>query len=603
MRLWPTRVWLIVLKFLADPPRFMFLTGKGGVGKTSIACASAVLLADQGKRVLLVSTDPASNIGQVFGVDIGNAITKIPGVPELEALEIDPEAAAQDYRERIVAPVRGLLPEREIQSITEQLSGSCTTEVASFDEFTGLLTNDELTETYDHIVFDTAPTGHTIRLLQLPGSWSDFLEAGKGDASCLGPLAGLEKQRSSYLAAVTALKNPSSTRLVLVSRAQESALQEVARTRVELAHAGIDSGYLVINALLPKSDDEDALAESIRHRERHALELLPESLRDLPRDEIHLRAANVMGLAALRNLLADIDGEPDLAVTGSAIPEDPGLCPLVDEIEADGKGLVLCMGKGGVGKTTIAAAIAVELALRGHAVHLTTTDPAAHLQQTLGEEIPNLRVTRIDPAEATQRYREHVIATKGAQLDDVGRAHLIEDLMSPCTEEVAVFREFASVIREARRAFVIVDTAPTGHTLLLLDATGSYHRDIVRQMGGQEGIVTPMMMLQDPALTKVVIVTLPEQTPVLEAKQLQYDLDRAGIKTWAWVVNNSVSAAQPTSAFLLKRAASEVEPLKQVRALSPRVARVPLQEREPIGAEYLEELVCGRTDRVPVGQG
>ncbi len=576
--------------FLTDPPRFVFFTGKGGVGKTSIACATAVALADAGSRVLLVSTDPASNIGQVFGCALDNTITDIAAVPGLAAIEIDPQQAAEAYRERIVGPVRGLLPEREIASITEQLSGSCTTEVASFDEFTGLLTDESVIGAFDHVLFDTAPTGHTIRLLQLPGSWTDFLNAGKGDASCLGPLAGLEKQRSAYANAVAALQDPTRTRLVMVARAQVSALEEVARTRDELDRIGIRATHLVVNAVLGEDAGDDELARALRQREQAALERTARTWDGLVRDEIPLKAGNVMGLPALRDLV----GHTAAAPTGAppATPPVPGvtLGRLVDEMSAEGHGLVLCMGKGGVGKTTIAAAVAVELARRGHAVHLTTTDPAAHLEHTLAGDVEHLRVTRIDPRKATRDYRNHVMATKGAQLDDEGRTKLAEDLRSPCTEEVAVFRAFAAAIREARRTFVIVDTAPTGHTLLLLDATGSYHRDVVRQLGGTEHLTTPLMMLQDPRLTKVLLVTLPEPTPVLEASILQDDLRRAGIEPWAWVVNNCISASHPESPFLQLRAASETDPLAEVTRIAARVAVTALQAREPVGSARLARL-------------
>ena len=590
--MWPRRLLLTMLRFVANPPRFLFFTGKGGVGKTSIACATAVHLADSGRTVLLVSTDPASNVGQVFGCAIGNAIRQIPDVPGLSAMEIDPEAAAEAYRERIVGPVRGLLPDREIASIAEQLSGSCTTEVASFDEFTGLLTDDSVIGGFDHVVFDTAPTGHTIRLLQLPGSWTDFLEAGKGDASCLGPLAGLDKQRTAYAGAVAALKDPHLTRLVLVSRAQQSAVDEIARTHDELGRIGIHAGGVVVNGVLGEQGASEPLGRSIREREQTVLDTLPEALGTLPVDVIELKPANVMGLSSLRRLLSPEEIRDDDVSRVDRI-ERP-LADLVDEIEAGGHGVVLFMGKGGVGKTTVAASVAIALADRGHPVHLTTTDPAAHLDQTVQGSVANLRITRIDPAQATQEYRDHVMATKGAKLDEVGRANLAEDLMSPCTEEVAVFRQFSSVIREGRKGFVIVDTAPTGHTLLLLDAAGSYHRDIVRQMGSSQGIVTPMMMLQDPSLTKVVLVTLPEQTPVLEASILQADLDRAGIHPWAWVVSNSIAAADPQSPFLRQRAASEAGPLANVVARATRFAVVPLQSAEPVGADALRALAGRR---------
>lgn len=581
------------MKFLEDPPRFLFFTGKGGVGKTSVACATALELAARGKRVLLVSTDPASNIGQVFDITIGNTITEIPAVPGLSALEIDPEQAAEAYRERIIAPVRGLLPDIEIAGITESLSGSCTTEIASFDEFTNLLTDTAAYGQYDTIIFDTAPTGHTIRLLQLPGSWTDFLSTGKGDASCLGPMAGLEKHREVYANAVRELTDPTRTRLVLVSRAQASSLVEIDRTFVELTEIGINSGYVVINGVLPEAAGDEPIAAAVRNRESAAIAAIPSHIAALPRDVLELKTGNMVGVDAIRSLFAtaSVPSTLDESVVDDII--DAPLAALVDELEKDNHGLILCMGKGGVGKTTIAAAIAVALAQRGHDVHLTTTDPAAHLTETLHGSVAGLTVSRIDPDEATRQYREHVIATKGKDLDDNGRAALAEDLLSPCTEEVAVFQQFSRAVHESRRQFVVIDTAPTGHTLLLLDATGSYHREIARQIGDTMAFTTPLMRLRDPDQTKVVLVTLAETTPVLEAEGLQDDLVRAGIHPWAWVVNNSIAAAHPQSPFLRKRAANEVEQIDRVHALSPRMAIVPLLAEEPIGVEKLAALAEG----------
>ncbi|MEI6621187.1 MAG: arsenical pump-driving ATPase [Actinomycetes bacterium] len=585
------------MRFLTDPPRFLFFTGKGGVGKTSLACASALHLTAAGSRVLLVSTDPASNVGQVFGVDIGNTVTPIPDVPGLFALEIDPEQAAAAYRERIIGPVRGLLPEREIASITEQLSGSCTTEIASFNEFTGLLADDELRRDYDHIVFDTAPTGHTIRLLQLPGSWTDFLQAGKGDASCLGPLSGLDRQRAVYARAVAALQDPAQTRMVLVARPQASSLDEIARTHCELAEIGITNDFVVVNGVLPVGLGDDPLARAVRVRERVATDAMPTALAGLPRDTIELKAANMVGVSALRSLFA-AGKQPagvDAEATGEpTIPEAP-LGALVDELERSSHGLIMCMGKGGVGKTTVAAAIAVALAHRGHSVLLTTTDPAAHLAAALDGGVAGLQVSRIDPVAATQEYRDRVMATKGAQLDDAGRANLAEDLLSPCTEEVAVFGQFSKIVHESRSKFVVVDTAPTGHTLLLLDATGSYHREVSRQLGTLPGFTTPLMRLQDPEQTKVLLVTLAEPTPVLEARILQDDLLRAGITPWAWVINGSVAAAQPASPFLRRRARNEVAEISRVRELTDRVAIIPLLASEPVGEQRLASLCDARS--------
>ncbi|CAJ0868129.1 Arsenical pump-driving ATPase [freshwater sediment metagenome] len=581
------------MKFLETPPRFLFFTGKGGVGKTSLACATAIQLAEAGRRVLLVSTDPASNVGQVFGVSIGNRITPIGDVPRLFALEIDPEAAAQAYRDRIVGPVRGKLPEAVVKGIEEQLSGACTTEIAAFDEFTALLTDSALTSAYDHIIFDTAPTGHTIRLLQLPVAWSGFLEAGKGDASCLGPLAGLEKQRAQYDAAVQALADGQRTRLVLVARAQNSALREAARTHVELAAIGLTRQFLIVNGLLPESEAAlDPLAKAIYGREQAALAAMPNELRALPRDDVPLKPFNLVGLGALRQLLVETAPQSDATAGEPVALRAPGLFDLVDDMAADGHGLVMLMGKGGVGKTTLAAAVAVELARRGLPVHLTTSDPAAHLAETLHGSMEHLTVSRIDPHAETERYRQEVLRTKGAKLDAQGRALLEEDLRSPCTEEIAVFQAFSRIIREAGEKFVVMDTAPTGHTLLLLDATGAYHREVARMLDAKGAhYTTPMMQLQDSKRTKVLLVTLAETTPVLEAAKLQADLRRAGIEPWAWVINNSVAAARTHAPLLQKRAQNELVEVEKVATIhARRFAAVPLLEEEPVGVERLLEL-------------
>lgn len=584
-----------MFQFLTDPPPFLFFTGKGGVGKTSLACASAVALCDAGKRVLLVSTDPASNVGQVFASTIGNHITAIAAVPGLSALEIDPPAAARAYRERIVGPVRGKLPESVVRSIEEQLSGACTTEIAAFDEFTALLTDPALLAEYDHIVFDTAPTGHTIRLLQLPGAWSEFLEQGKGDASCLGPLAGLEKQRSQYAEAVAALADAAHTRLVLVARAQHSTLREVARTHDELAAIGLMNQQLVINGLFPESAIAgDALAQALWQREQQALAAMPQGIRGLAQDQIPLLATNLVGVESLRQLLqpcVSAGSQASVAQPHDSVTQ-PDLGALVDLLAADGHGLIMLMGKGGVGKTTLAAAVAVALASRGLPVHLTTSDPAAHLSETLAGSLPHLEVSRIDPHAETERYRAQVLATKGAALDEQGRALLEEDLRSPCTEEIAVFQAFSRIIREAGKRFVVMDTAPTGHTLLLLDATGAYHREIARQMGNKGlHFTTPMMQLQDPKQTKVLIVTLPEPTPVQEAANLQADLRRAGIEPWGWLINHSLQQAAVSSPLLRLRAERQQPHIEAVEQLhASRHAVVPLLAEEPVGPDALRRL-------------
>ena len=573
--------------------RNLLFTGKGGVGKTSIACAIAVSLAEGGKRVLLVSTDPASNLDEVLETHLGIRPTPIAKMPRLQAMNVDPEEAARLYRERVVGPYRDLLPKSAVDNIEEQLSGACTIEIAAFDEFAKLLGDEAATAEYDHIIFDTAPTGHTLRLLQLPAAWTDFIETNMTGTSCLGPLAGLQAQKELYAKALRALSDSNTTTVFLVSRPDNSALAEADRTRSELEGLGINNQRLILNGVFQASGREDVVALALESRGKKALAEMPQGLRALPKDEVALVSNALIGVEALRQLSSGQAPfrQGTLGVQQRAVLPRP-LAQLVAEIAASRKGVVMTMGKGGVGKTTVAAAIAVELARMGHKVHLTTTDPAAHVAMTLNGKVPGLQVTRIDPVAETRGYTEEVMAESGRDLDEKGKALLEEDLRSPCTEEIAVFRAFARRVNEGNDGFVVIDTAPTGHTLLLLDAAEAYHRDVARNLSYIPDSVRKLLpQLRDHEFTRILIVTLPEATPVHEAARLQEDLRRAGISPYAWVINQSFCATDTNDALLVERGRLELRYISEVtETLAKRVALIPWQIEDPVGSERLRQI-------------
>ena len=584
---------LPILEWAEWGTRYLFFTGKGGVGKTTIASAVAVAVADAGKRTLIISTDPASNLDDVFGIEAGPQPTAVPGVASLFVSNIDPEGAAEAFKERAVGPYRGVLPASAVRNMEEQLSGACTVEIAAFSEFTAVLAAPQDTSEFDHVVFDTAPTGHTLRLLTLPSAWSGYVAENPAGASCLGPLAGLDQQREQYVSAVATLADPALTTLVLVSRAEASALREAARASGELATLGVANQRLVVNGLLHDSED-DPTALAFTKRQAVALAGAPERLVMLPVAGVDMIAGDVTGLAALRQLTG-ADAPTPADAPDVADVDLPGLSELVDELDAAGNGVIMTMGKGGVGKTTLAAAIAIALVDRGHEVTLSTTDPAAHITDALADAAPEgLLVERIDPAVETARYTDEVLAA-ATGLDEEGRALLREDLRSPCTEEIAVFRAFARTVDCARERIVVLDTAPTGHTLLLLDAAQSYQREVKRTNADVPAEVSQLLArLRDPEFARMLVITLAESTPVQEAERLQADLRRAGIEPCGWVINASLAAGETTHPTLRARAAGELTHIEHAQQSSTHTTwLVAWQPEAPVGVAALRELTAG----------
>lgn len=581
------------MKFLEAPTRHLMFTGKGGVGKTSLACSTAISLADAGARVLLVSTDPASNLDEVLETRLGPTPTPVESVPGLQAMNIDPEAAARAYRDRQVGAYRDVLPDAAIASIEEQLSGACTTEIATFDKFSKLLGEAAATAEFDHVLFDTAPTGHTLRLLELPAAWSGFLDASSAGTSCLGPLSGLQAQRQLYAATVLALCDGAVTTVILVSRPERSALDEAERTRGELAGLGVTNLHLVVNGVLEGANPGDEFAMALESQGRTALAHIPVRLASLPSSRVPLQALDLVGVPALRDLFAPIAAartEPVLAEPAGDLP--PSLASMIPGLARHGRGVIMTMGKGGVGKTTIASAIAVELARLGHQVHLSTTDPAAHLDASLARTVPGLEVSRIDSGAETRAYRAEVMAAS-SNLDAAGRDLLEEDLRSPCTEELAVFRAFARKVALGLDGFVVLDTAPTGHTLLLLDATEAYHRQVSHTMSElPEAIRELLPRLRDPEFTRILVVTLAEATPVHEAAGLQRELLRAGIRPYGWVLNQTLLLLKLTDPRLRGRQGHQLEHVREVlREHTDNAVLVPWMRTEPVGTEGLQAML------------
>ena len=547
-----------------DLTKYLFFTGKGGVGKTSTACATAISLADSGKNVMLVSTDPASNLQDVFNTELNNKGTIIEAVPNLTVANFEPEKAAAEYRESVLAPYRGKLPEVVLENMEEQLSGSCTVEIAAFNEFTGFITDRETSEKYDYIIFDTAPTGHTLRMLQLPSAWSNFISESTHGASCLGQLSGLENKKEIYKQAVSTLANKEKTTLILVSRPEVSPLKEAERASKELQDLGINNQILVINGVM--EEHNDYLSDAIYEKQQKSLMNMPEGIKNIKTFKIPLRPYNVTGLENVRAFLKSNNTKYNDERLN--VSKTDKLKSVIEDLYNTNKKVIFTMGKGGVGKTTIAAAIALGLAKKGKKVHLTTTDPAAHLKFVLNEKY-GITLSHIDEKQELEKYKEEVLSKARETMSEEDIAYVEEDLRSPCTQEIAVFRAFADIVERSENEVVVIDTAPTGHTLLLLESTESYNKEIARSKGDiPESVKALLPKLKDENHTEVIIITLAETTPVYEAMRLQDDLNRAGIHSKWWVINSSFYATNTTNEILKVKASNEVQWINKVDEIS-----------------------------------
>jgi arsenite-transporting ATPase len=553
-------------------PQFLFFTGKGGVGKTSMSCAISLALAKDGKKVLLISTDPASNLDEVLETKLNSTPTKVNGVKNLKAMNINPVVAAYEYKEKMVAPFRGILPQVAIEQMEEQLSGACTVEIAGFNEFSKYVGNADISKDYDHIILDTAPTGHTLRLLKLPSAWNSFIEDNTTGSSCLGAVSGLSENKKLYENVVENLKNKDKTLLILVSRAEELSLIEASKASVELANQGIINQHLIINGVF-KANDNDSIAKSFEKKSTEALNNLDKTLNALDKTTIGFYPNGAVGIEALENIIENKtpkevnDAKEKLESSLQDILGDTySWDSLINDFEKDGNGLIMAMGKGGVGKTTIASNIALCLAKRGHKVVLSTTDPASHLEY-VSKTNENLRIEKIDPKIETQKHVDEVIAQNEGKISEGDMALLKEELSTPCIEEIAVFKAFAKTVAKAKKSFVVLDTAPTGHTLLLLDASEAYHKEVLKNQDDalEEELKQLLPKIKDKKHTKILLVTLAEATPTHEAKDLQQDLKRVGIKPYAWVINRTFALTNTNNNLLCQKALNELKYINEIK--------------------------------------
>jgi len=592
--------------------KFIFFSGKGGVGKTTMACATALHYATEGRKTLIVSTDPASNLSDVFEQEIGHKITPIVGVSNLHAMEIDPDEATKEYKERIIAPFREIMPEDVIASIDEQLSGPCTTEMASFDRFIDFMETNE----YEIIVFDTAPTGHTIRLLELPVDWSRHIEeSAKGSGqTCLGPVQSIQDSKEKYDRATALLKDPTKTTFIFVMRPEELSLYETLRASKELETIGIKSGEIIINGILP---EEVCEIDFFRKKYDSQQKIIKEIEKiDKPKRYMLLRDNEVKGINALKDVAEEL-------FTGKRPPYKARMIPAsqfasnIESPDIDALFLpdnqtkaLFFTGKGGVGKTTVSCIVALYTAQKGFKTLLVTTDPAAHIGEVLDVKIgskpvyitENLYAVMVDQEAAFQEYKERVLnEAKGKYSEEMLRA-MEEELNSPCTEEMAAFDKFIQFIEGRDYDVIVFDTAPTGHTLRLLDLPFDYAKQVEIMVASAESLQVKeatqnrfrqiIDLLRDKNRTVFSLVLYPESTPIMESYRAMLDLKDAGIETQIVVANMLLPEEVCVNNFFRNRRQMQMRYLKEINdRFGLPVLQFPMMQEEIRGMELLKKAV------------
>ncbi len=601
--------------------KFYFFSGKGGVGKTTMSAASAVYYAKQDKKTLIITTDPASNLADVFEQPIGHKITPIKGIEKLFAMELDPDVATAEYKERTLSPLKGLIPEASFAVLEEQLNSPCTAEMAAFDRFTDFLGVSD----FEIVIFDTAPTGHTLRLLELPVEWSGVIEKaandGTGGQTCIGPAAALAQSKSKFDRAISAMRDPKQTTFIFVLRPEVTPLYEAKRSINELLKLGIKSQELIVNGMYPKSACDNPFMLRRFAKQQEFLQKIKDSF-SIPVTLMELEAEEIKGKDLLfstgRKLydkplsLKDYNPERIESTKDGVIKDFPKIDENVLKLLTPRNGnrrTIFFAGKGGVGKTSVSAATALWIANKGYKTLLLTTDPASHLGQIFETEIKdkpveyvkNLWITHIDSLKATQDYKENILSEARIKYDKQRVLAIEEELDSPCTEEMATFEKFIELATLKDYQIIVFDTAPTGHTLRLLEmpvdwnkqleiktfvSTGETEVDKVTKSRFKEVID----MMQDKDKTTFSFVMYPESTPIEEATRAMKELETINVTTGMVVANFILPKAIVTNDYLKKRKLMQDKYLVKMnkRFTSP-IVKLQLLTDDLIGKEKLEQ--------------